>query len=87
MTRLYCITSRPSSALQSGLTNEQNSGDSLNGLRSESSPEGLRKRVRRLSHKYDDFEQQTVVNITLIHFDVRELRERSSSVSKLEFII
>ena len=68
MTRLCCVTSRPSAALQSGLSNEHNSDDSLNGLRSETSPEGHGKRLRRLSHKYDDFEQQTVVNITLIHF-------------------
>ncbi|XP_078382273.1 bromodomain-containing protein 3-like isoform X2 [Oculina patagonica] len=54
------LIERPSSALQSGLTNEHNSGDSLNGLRSETSPEGLGKRIRRLSHKYDDFEQQTL---------------------------
>ncbi|XP_073244665.1 bromodomain-containing protein 3-like isoform X2 [Porites lutea] len=50
----------PSAALQSGLSYERNSVDSLNGLQSETSPEGLGKRVRRLSHKYDDFEQQTV---------------------------
>ncbi|XP_058969289.2 bromodomain-containing protein 3 isoform X3 [Pocillopora verrucosa] len=53
------LIERPSSTLQSGLTNEQNSGDSLNGLRPETSPDGLGKRIRRLSHKYDDFEQQT----------------------------
>ncbi|XP_020629233.1 bromodomain-containing protein 3-like isoform X1 [Orbicella faveolata] len=58
------LIERPSSALQSGLTNEHNSADSLNGLRSETSPEGLGKRVRRLSHKYDDFEQQTVRGMT-----------------------
>ncbi|XP_068687592.1 bromodomain-containing protein 3-like isoform X1 [Montipora foliosa] len=54
------LIERPSAALQFGLSNEQNSDDSLNGFRSETSPEALGKRVRRLSHKYDDFEQQTV---------------------------
>ncbi|XP_073244666.1 bromodomain-containing protein 3-like isoform X3 [Porites lutea] len=54
------LIERPSAALQSGLSYERNSVDSLNGLQSETSPEGLGKRVRRLSHKYDDFEQQTV---------------------------
>lgn len=85
MTRLYCITSRPSSTLQSGLTNEQNSGDSLNGLRPETSPDGLGKRIRRLSHKYDDFEQQTAVNISLINFVVRELRSGGQHPKSLNF--
>ncbi|XP_029185046.2 bromodomain-containing protein 3-like isoform X2 [Acropora millepora] len=38
------LIERPSAALQTGLSNEHNSDDSLNGLRSETSPEGLGKR-------------------------------------------
>lgn len=54
---------RPGEAVQqSGLHNEYGVADSVHGVRPLSSPDGHDKRPRRLSHKYDDFEQAAVVN-------------------------
>lgn len=58
---------RPGEAVQqSGLPREYGVADSVHGIKSLSSPEGHDKRPRRLSHKYDDFEQPTAVNTMFV---------------------
>lgn len=65
---------RPGEAVQqSGLHSEYGVADSVNGIRPLSSPEGYEKRPRRLSHKYDDFEQPTLVNnVGLVDLNLSE---------------
>lgn len=53
---------RPGEAVQSSLPSEYGVADSVHGVRPLSSPDGLDKRPRRLSHKYEEFEQAAVVN-------------------------
>ena len=78
MSEICCIILRASVAVSSGLPNDHGSSDSLNGSNEDKSPQGLGKRVRRLSHKYEGFEQPIVVNN--FHF---ELIEDSQFVSNL----